>query len=233
MKAIQHKSNLKCAAVLLLGIMMTCATVKAQDQDTPCLPVHGESDNQPAWCGSIQTIQLTEGWNSISIYINADDSIAMLNLLKAGLGEYGLTIINDEGYTDYEDGEWFGDLDDIGVTNKKSYDILVSDSISFDIQGSRTNPTNYVITITPGWNYIGYPCTEEVEIAAALATFEAEEGDMIVTLEGSTAFEGGEWFGDFETFLPGQGYLYLSQSDETKTLTFSTGAKARRVKPKK
>ena len=50
MKAFQHKSNLKHTAVLLFGIMMSCATVKAQD--VPCLPSSfGETESQSAWCG--------------------------------------------------------------------------------------------------------------------------------------------------------------------------------------
>ena len=52
MKAFQHKSNLKHTAVLLFGIMMSCATVKAQD--VPCLPSSfGETESQSAWCGIV------------------------------------------------------------------------------------------------------------------------------------------------------------------------------------
>jgi hypothetical protein len=48
---------------------------------------------------------------------------------------------------------------------------------------------------------------------------------MIESFDGSTEFDGEEWFGDMETFVPGQGYYYYSASDETKTLVFLSVAK--------
>lgn len=179
-----------------------------------------------------QPFDLTEGWNSVSLYIKVnddDEAIAMLDQLKAGLDESGLSIMNDEYYTDYEDGEWFGDMDEIGVTNYKSYDILVNEDISFEIEGMPTDPADYVIPITEGWNYIGYPCTEEVEIAVALSRFEAFEGDMIVSIDGSTSFEDGEWFGDFDTFMPGQGYQYLSMDENDKEIVFKNASRKIRL----
>ena len=44
-------------------------------------------------------------------------------------------------------------------------------------------------------------------------------------------FDGEEWFGDFETLVPGQGYMYYSNSTEPKTLIISTGAKMHRAYP--
>jgi hypothetical protein len=40
---------------------------------------------------------------------------------------------------------------------------------------------------------------------------------------------GGTWVGDFDTMVPGRGYMYYSNSSEEKTLTFQTGAKANAV----
>ena len=62
---------------------------------------------------------------------------------------------------------------------------------------------DYPIIINPGWNRIGFPCSEEVEIVVALADFEAEEGDMIECQNGYAEYDGEEWFGDLETFEPG------------------------------
>ena len=67
-----------------------------------------------------------------------------------------------------------------------------------------------------------------MSIEDALADFEAEEGDILKTSESTTNFEDGEWFGDIEEMVPGQGYMYYSNSEEEKELTFLTGAKARR-----
>jgi len=65
-----------------------------------------------------------------------------------------------------------------------------------------------------------------IEVNAALADFEASEGDQIQTDYGMTEYDG-EWFGDMEAFEPGFGIMYYSNSDEEKTLIFQTGAKAK------
>ena len=79
------------------------------------------------------------------------------------------------------------------------------------------------LSINPGWNWIGFPYNETVSIEDAFAGFEATEGDILKNLDGVTQFEDGDWFGDLEELVPGQGYLYFSNSDEPKTLIFQTG----------
>ena len=166
-----------------------------------------------------QTIELIEGWNDISIYLEIGDeeeAIAMLDQLKEALGEDGLIISGDDGFTMYEDEEWFGDLDEVGVTNEQSYSILVSNDCTVVLQGVLADPANHPITINPGWNMIGFPYSEEVEVETALSEFEAEDLDMLVSNDGFTMYEDEEWFGDIVTMVPGQGYLYFSNSSETK-----------------
>ena len=150
----------------------------------------------------------------------------MLDQLKEALGENALMILGDEGYTMYEDEEWFGDLDELGVTNEQSYSILVSNDCTVELQGILANPADHPIFIKPGWNMIGFPYSEEVEIETAFSGFEAEDLDMLVNAAvGFTMYEEEEWFGDIVTMVPGQGYMYFSNSSETKTLFFSSGAK--------
>ncbi|MBR4828236.1 MAG: hypothetical protein IKZ92_00320, partial [Muribaculaceae bacterium] len=61
-------------------------------------------------------------------------------------------------------------------------------------------------------------------IEVVMGDFEPEEGDIIASsTEGYDYL--GEWI-DIETLVPGQGYMYYSNSTEPKTLVFSTGAKA-------
>ena len=230
------KTKLFTIAMMVALLLADITRGQAQEYDGPCLPsMHGLDDHQSAFCGSTetQTIALVEGWNNISLFIKADDDpIAMLDMLKEGLGDNAEIIEGDEGITSYEgDGEWFGDLDELGVTNVSSYMILVTNDCSFVLVGEAVNPADYVITINPGWNMIGFPSAEELEITVALSDFEAEIDDIIESPDGMTMHEGdGEWFGDIETFVPGQGYLYFSNSDEVKYLVIQTGGSKARVK---
>ena len=178
-----------------------------------------------------QTIELNAGWNWISLYVEGDP-VELLQALENGLGDKGITIKGSEISTDYygEDFGWFGELDALGIVNEQMYLINVSESCTVELQGTPANPANHAITINPGWNWIGFPCAEAVSVAAALARFEAEEGDVLKGSETSTDYyEDFGWFGGLETLEPGQGYLYKYNGTTPKSLVFSTTAGGKSV----
>jgi hypothetical protein len=175
----------------------------------------------------VQTIELTEGWNWISLYVTNDDPVDMLDMLKASLGDNVEEIQSYDYSTEYEgDGEWFGDLDDEGMYNEQMYMIKAVADCTIEVEGIPANISEYEIEINPGWNWIGFPSAEAIDVADAMADFEAEEGDEIQSKDDSSEFDGEEWFGDLETFEPGVGLMYFSASEDSKTLVFSTAKKA-------
>ena len=179
----------------------------------------------------VQTIALTEGWNYVSTYIdmNQVDGIAML---EEALGDYGVTIVTFDDQAEYlGDGFWLG-LEDYQLTNGEMILVEVSEDCTLTLEGPVVDPSTVEITINPEWNYIGYPLAVEMTVEEAMSAFEAEFGDGIANFEGLTEYLG-EWMGDFETLVPGQGYMYYSYSDVPKTLVFSTGSKAKVVFPRK
>ena len=198
-----------------------------------------EGDNAHGWyiddvevamtSGVTLPIELSEGWNWISLPIAVDDPAAALLMLEEALGGNALQIKARTGqYTEYDDEEWFGTL--TGITNENMYMIEMANAYTIELQGMPANPATYEISIAPGWNWIGFPSAVEMSVADAFADFEAEEDDELKgRIDGSTFFDGDEWFGGLTTLTPGQGYMYNSVSNETKTLVFPTGAKARRT----
>ena len=173
-------------------------------------------------CTQAQTINLGQGWNWFSTYIEADD---LLQQLEASLGENGLYIESSELLsTEYLDGEWLGDLEEVGITNEQLYLVQTSATCTIQLQGLKANPANHVITIHPEWNWVGYPCSEEMTISEALSGFVPEDGDRIENMEDYAEYLDGEWLG-LETLKPGEGFLYYSNSATTKTFTFPVGAK--------
>ena len=191
-----------------------------------------DGGNAISWSNRIgKPIVLNEGWNWFSTYIEVDDPVAMLDMLKAGLGNNATEIQSFNNNTEFDGEEWFGGLDDIGISNEQMYMILVDSDCTVELSGIPANPANHEIAINPGWNWIGFPCAMELNVSDALANFQAEEEDMIQISESMIEFDGEEWFGDFETLVPGQGYMYYSNSTEPKTLIISTGAKMHRAYP--
>jgi len=164
-----------------------------------------------------QTIELFEGWNWVSTYIEADDPVELLQMLESALGVNASQISSAELFTENDEGDWWGDLDEEGVTNDQMFMILVETPCTIELQGMPANPADHPIIINPGWNWIGFPCDYEMSIEEALGGFEAEEGDLFANSEFFTEFDG-EWFGDVAVLIPGQGFMYFSNSDEPKTL---------------
>ena len=219
--------------ILTMASLMMLVSIAFAQVETPMLPKqHGLTDNQPAW-GFSQVLALVAGYNWVSFYVEAGDPIALLEQLEANLGDNGVSIENNTyGSTAYdaENDEWFGDLDYEGIYNEQMYIIEVSADCMVGLQGTIVDPSIYEFEIYPGYNWIGFPCSVEVSVADALANFEAEEDDQIEAPNSVMYYWGGEWVsdGDFETFVPGQGYFYFSNSEDTKTLTFVVGgAKAK------
>ena len=176
---------------------------------------------------SFQVTELTPGWNWISTYIEADDPVELLQMLESALGDNASQISSAEVFTENDGGDWWGELDEVGITNEQMYMVLVETPCTVELQGMPANPANHAITINPGWNWIGFPCDHEMTIAEALGGFDAEEGDVFANSELFTEFEDGEWFGDVAILIPGQGFMYFSNSNTTKTLVIGS-SKARR-----
>ena len=177
----------------------------------------------------MQTIELVAGWNWVSLYVDADDPIELLQMLEESLGENAEMILSmDDGMTAFDGEEWFGDLDDFGLANTQMYMILTNAACTVEMEGEPANVSDYEISIKPGWNWIGFPSAEAFDVVDALADFAAEEGDILLSQDnGLTSYDGEEWFGDLETLAPGVGLMYYSSSSETKTLVYSTAAKGK------
>jgi len=171
-----------------------------------------------------QTLELVEGWNWVSLYVEGEDAVATLQMLENALGENATQITSADFFTEFDE-EWYGDLDDVGITNDQTYMILAAQDCTVELEGDLSDPASIEITLNPGWNWIGFPINYEMSIEEALADLEAEEGDMLANSELFTEFDGEEWYGDIETLLPGQGFMYFNNSDEVKTFFFLAAKK--------
>ena len=172
-----------------------------------------------------QTIPLSQGWNWFSTYIEVDDPVAMLQTIEAALGENGVQIESFDDLTEFDGEEWYGGLDELGIQNEQTYLVLTNAPCTVQLQGVPANPAEHPITIYPGWNWIGFPCTQPLSVVAAFANFVAEDGDLLERSDAFMEFDDGEWYGEIETLLPGEGYMYFSNSTQTKILVFPVTAK--------
>ena len=222
------KTKLFTIAIMVAFIMTTMMKVQAQNFEGPCLPsMHGLDDHQSAFCGSTvtQTIALSAGWNWFSMYIDMNE-VDGLTMLEQALGDNAEMIKSKTLVDEFDGEEWYRD-GDMALTNEEMFMIYAVNACTVTLEGLVANPAEHQIAINPGWNWIGYPCDEEVAINVALSGFEPEDGDAIKCYNNIAEADGGEWYADgeeMETLKPGQGYMYYSNSSQPKTLIFSTTA---------
>ena len=165
-----------------------------------------------------QTFTLTQGWNWFSTYLNIT-----LDDLKAALVSTGNTTITIKSKNQniyYQNGRWRGSLNfDVAMM----YKIYVETGCEITLEGLPIDPTEHSITIHNGPNWIGFPLGESMSLSNAFAGF-AVNGDVIKHKGGSANYLNGHWRGAFN-LEPGQGYIYKSNVQGDRTLTFPTSAK--------
>ena len=176
-----------------------------------------------------QSTGLGEGWNWYSSYIELS-GIDGLGQMESSLGNNGIVIKsrNDGFVESYEyNGTtgWFGAL--ANVCNEQMYMIQTNAACNMSITGYAAYPDEHPITIEDGWNWIGFPSVYAVNLETALEGFAPENNDIIKSRDGFTTYfsEGGNsmWYGSLNSFEPGKGYMYKSNSTEPKVLTFQSG----------
>ena len=185
----------------------------------------------PVMTGVTQTIEIPNTGSSsfwFSTYIEMEP-VELLEAIEDALGEDGIEIKYKNNATawDEEEEEWSGGLQNIGLTNDKTYMIKTSAAVTVTLEGPASNPADYTINLAPkAWTWIGFPCGVEVDIENAFADFEPIGGDQIKAKNAVSSWDDDEeeWSGGVTKLVPGTGYMFYSAGTTTRTLSFSTGS---------
>ena len=175
----------------------------------------------------VHTQALATGWNWWSTYIE-QEGIDGLEMLENSIGIAGVRIQGRDGITDQFEYQgtnyWYGSLN--AIANEQMYKSRTNADCNAVIVGDLASPSNHPITISNGWNWIGYPCGQSQSLDEVMSGFTPEANDVIKGRNGSSTFISygsyNLWYGTLTVLEPGQGYMYKSNGDETKTLTFQT-----------
>ena len=174
-------------------------------------------DNVEVYVTVEQTFELAQGWNW---WTPSVESETLLNQLETGLGANGVSIISkDESVTNDAFLGWMGTL--TTIEPGKMYKIQTTTNCTFTMSGRTNNPSNHLITINKGYNWIGFTGLQSESLTSALSSLEPEDGDVIMDKDNSsTYYESLGWIGNVTTLEPGKGYMYKSNSNEAKSFHF-------------
>lgn len=155
-----------------------------------------------------QAITLEQGWNWWSSYIDLEAN--GLTQVENGLGENGIYIKSqDNGFVGKDGSDWFGSL--LGLHNQDMYMIQASAPVQFTMSGVCVNASQLDMDLVAGWNWIGYPLTSEQSVNNALLQLDANDGDILKSLDKMCIYDVDGWYGTLHNMNPGQGYLFYSE----------------------
>ena len=165
-----------------------------------------------------QTIALSAGWNwfSTNVEVTLDD---LKEALVAAVPGTSITVKSKTKNTAYNPGSnrWKGSLNSLDVT--QMYMIYLSANCEITLTGMPINPAEHPVTVSNGSNWIAFPLNESMTVSNAFAGF-AVNGDKVKSRNNNTQYLGGSWRGQLTTLVPVQGYMYISNTQETRTFTF-------------
>ena len=168
----------------------------------PLLPTHVLGTHQDASPTTIE-IGLYPGWNWIAPTVEVDVE-AMQNQLGCN------AVLREEENTS------------VTVTRGQMVKVHVTQGGTYPLTGRPVSTSS--VTIHQGNNWIGYIGVAGATVSSVFGgTFTPAEGDKIISqYEGFAIYTSGGWSGTLtnETLKPGQGYIYVSNDVNDKTITF-------------
>ncbi|MDR2962842.1 MAG: T9SS type A sorting domain-containing protein [Bacteroidales bacterium] len=169
-----------------------------------------------------RNIPLNVGWNWISLNLKSDNASSFDTFLQNADWTDKDQIKNADNFISYsgKDKKWVGTLPSLLPTSMyiahSSYDQSVS------ISGSAIDPKSAegTISLTKGWNYIGYVPSVNMTVKEALAGYDAQKGDIVKSQTSFAMFSRNEWVGNLGYMEANKGYMLLRTADNATTFNY-------------
>ena len=172
-----------------------------------------------------QTVQLTEGTNWFSAYVDITLEDLQAALVAASSPNKTIVIKTQGVSTTYSRGRWNGTFDwDVA----SMYYIVLTENIEITLEGMPIDPAEHPITIKGNGvsNWIGYPFSQNMTATDAFSTLPPVNNDVVKAPGLSSTYSRGRWNGSMQELQPGQGYLYISAPNSTdRTFVYPTPSK--------
>ncbi len=173
-----------------------------------------------------QVSELAAGWNWWSTYVE-QEGIEGLTMLEESLGENGYQIKSQTDFVTNYGTMWFGMLS--SINNEEMYMIDNTSSCQVVLTGAPVTPSDHPITVSSGWNWIGYPCTNTMSVSEAFADYTPANGDQVKSQADYAMYFNGIWIGQLLSITPGTGLMYLSNNTTSTTLVYPDGGRSTEI----
>lgn len=174
-----------------------------------------------------QRYTLATGWNWISVNVQAENLNDLPSLLSP-IKEATLTVKGaDSQLVNNGESGWEGELS--SLTPTQAYKIKMQKDAVLELNGKAAVANENTITLSKGWNWIGYVSAISQTLEDALQNLQAEKNDVIKGEDSFAVYDGTAWKGSLHALTPSKGYIYYSQS--VKSFNYATGSETMESTP--
>ena len=171
-----------------------------------------------------QEIELIDGWNWISLNLEAEDQSpmgkVMIPTIMNSVNSSSIEVLKGiDEFSQYADnfGGWLGSMDN-KMTLGSMYKLKINENDTIIYEGFPVDLSNsiYNIDIEEGWNWIGYLGQRPLDINSALSSLNPVQGDIIKGYASFSMFasESIGWLGTLNTIEEGKGYMLKTSQDQ-------------------
>ena len=165
-----------------------------------------------------QILNLGAGWNWTSLYVVPDDVAA--TSVYASVIPSGDIVKSKNAFITSDGAQWHGN--DFDVEAQSMFKVHMQETKTLTVTGRYPAGNERIITVEPGWNWIGYNNTFTISVADAFAPLDPQDGDIVKGQTGFAMYDGYEWNGSLQALAPGSGYMLYSTTGETRTMAYPT-----------
>lgn len=169
---------------------------------------------------------MNKGWNWLSFYVNSNQLISSLELLKDVSANNGDIIKADGRYDQFGTGiGWVGGITQqnnksgtSGFNAQEGYKLKLAQADTFYVIGSKIKTSSISVPLNKGWSWVGYPAALNMDVNVALGNVNFETNDFI---KGQNSFAVYDyylgWIGSLKFMKPTLGYMMKTGSAHTLT----------------
>lgn len=170
-----------------------------------------------------QNIQLNKGWNWVSFNLSNEDMSNLNSYLENGSwSANSLVKSKSNGQINYspKNGTWAKSKASFMINNDNMFKIYSDKEQTLSVSGTEIDLNATEITLNSSWNWISYLPSYSMTLKAALAGYEANEGDLIKSNEEFAMYYGNEWIGSLKSMQPNCGYMLKNNGFSGKKLKY-------------
>ena len=178
-----------------------------------------------------QYISVAEGWNWLSfnkLARNQDNLNSFFSSLEPSQNDQIKTHGGGFNNFDLTHGWVIGSID--SIDNKRMYQMKISKNDTIVYSGMEIIPEDNPISLSVGWNHIGYLPDLAMDVNDALRLYPALEGEVIKSQFTFAMFDDRVgWLGNLDIMQPNLGYKFLVQNTGSFTYPNSTVFKGAKI----